>query len=140
MPPLQRNAWRYFPPVPMLIGWSMVVLCALDITATTETRIGNFVKAFFSGTIVGEAADDGTPRPLAKTLIAMAWPIAFVGVVVFFGFVVAIPSYIFLFVVFQGRKSVRLALISAVSTVAFTYVVFEKLLQYEVFGGLLFGG
>jgi len=126
--------------VPMLIAWSMLILCALDIVATTGTKIGRYVKAFFSGTIVGEAADDGTPRPLGKTLVAMAWPIGFVGSVVFFGFVAVIPVYVFLFVLLQGRKSIRLALTSAVSTTAFTYVVFDQLLQYEVYRGLVFGG
>lgn len=158
-----HSAWRYLPPVlmlafsigfliwsstydeqsrqvPMLIAWSMLILCALDLVATTGTKVGSVVKAFFTGTIVGEATGEGTARPLAKTFVAMAWPIAFVGAVVFFGFVLTIPVYVFLFVVLQGRKSVRLAIISAISTAAFTYVVFDRLLQYEVYKGLLFGG
>ena len=126
--------------VPMLIAWSMLILCALDFIATTGTKVGKLVKAFFTGTIVGEAADEGTTRPLVKTLVAMAWPIAFVTAVVFLGFFVAIPVYVFLFVVLQGRKSVRLALVSAISTAVFTYVVFDQLLEYEVYRGLVFGG
>jgi len=163
MPPQARNVWRYVPPllmlafaliflvwsasygererqVPMLIGWSMLILCTLDVIVATETRIGNWVKAFFSGTIVGESAADAVAQPLVKTLVAMAWPIAFVGLVAVFGFVAVIPFYVFLFVVFQGRKSVRLGLIAAACSTAFIYVVFELLLRYEVYRGLLFEG
>jgi hypothetical protein len=125
--------------VPMLIGWSMVILCALDVIAATETRIGHAVKAFFAGTIVGESASDAA-QPVVKTLVAMAWPIAFVGLVVVFGFVAVIPFYVFLFVVIQGRKSIRLGVIAAACSTAFIYVVFGVLLRYEVYAGLVFGG
>ena len=163
MSPQARSVWRYVPPllmlgvgviflawsasyderarqVPMLVGWSMVILCALDVVAATETRVGNVVKAFFSGTIVGESAAHGVAQPLVKTLVAMAWPIAFVGLVVLFGFVAVIPFYVFLFVVLHGRKSVRLGLIAAICTTAFIFVVFEQLLSYEVYKGLVFWG
>lgn len=126
--------------MPVLVGWVMVILCALDVVASTGTRVGDMVRAFFSGTLIGEAVSTAAGKPLSRTLIAMLWPMAFVVLVAVFGFMPVIPVYAFLFVVVQGRKSVRQGIISAVVTTVFTYVVFELLLRYEVYGGIVFSG
>lgn len=126
--------------VPVLVGWSMVVLCILDIIATSETTIGRAVKSFFTGKIVGESSAQVHGRPLAKIFTAMAWPVTFVGLVFVFGFVPVIPFYVFFFVVLQGRKGIRQGFWAAAGTTLFTYVVFEQLLRYEVYKGVLFEG
>lgn len=126
--------------VPVLVAWSLIVLCVLDLIASTRTAPGRMVKAFFTGTIVGEAAADDGVHPPAKVLVAMGWPVAFVALVYVFGFLPVIPVYVFAFVRLQGRKPVRQALGAALCATAFTWVVFEFLLDYEVYEGLLAGG
>jgi Tripartite tricarboxylate transporter TctB family len=125
--------------MPALTGWMLVILSVLDIVATTPTRIGAGVARFFAGKVVGEtkSKDHGT---LARTLTAAAWPGAFVAGVVLFGFFVAIPVYVFLFMLLFGKLPLKLAIVWALATTAFTFVVFEWLLDYEVFRGVLFGG
>jgi hypothetical protein len=39
-----------------------------------------------------------------------------------------------------GKKTLRESLIGAAATTVFTLVVFEWLLRYEVFRGIVFGG
>ncbi len=124
--------------VPMLVGWSLIVLCILDVIASTETRIGQVIRIFFTGTIVGEGSADSNYPPLAKVLIAMVWPVAFVTMVYFFGFIKVIPFYVFLFVVFQGKKPMKTGVIAALIATAFTWVVFELLMNYEVYQGAFF--
>ena len=126
--------------MPVLVGWVMVFLCVLDVVASSGTRMGDMVRAFFSGTFVGEEVGAAAGKPLGRTLVAIFWPMAFVALVAVFGFMPVIPVYAFLFVVAQGRKTVRQGIISAAVTTVFTYVVFELLLRYEVYRGLVFSG
>jgi uncharacterized membrane protein (DUF485 family) len=124
--------------VPVIVGWSLIVLCLLDVVASTGTKIGELVKVFFTGTIVGEGSADLNNRSLTKVFAAMAWPVGFVAVVYFLGFIKVIPFYVFLFVVIQGKKSVKTGAIAAVIATAFTWIVFELLMNYEVYQGALF--
>ena len=126
--------------VPVIVGWSMIILCILDVIAVSDSKVGKAVKTFFTGTIIGEAAAEKSDTPTRKIIVAMLWPSSFVALVYFFGFVLLIPFYVFLFVVVQGRKPMKQGLLSAIITTAFIYIVFEKLLQYEVYKGLLFDG
>ena len=124
--------------MPVLVGWVMLVLCAFDVVASSGTHVGDIVRAFFSGTLIGEKPDTAAGKPLDRTLIAILWPVGFVGLVGIFGFMPVIPVYAFLFVVVQGRRGVRQGIVSAAVTTVFTYVVFELLLRYEVYRGIVF--
>ena len=126
--------------VPVLVGWVMFTLCMLDVAASTGTRIGDMVQAFFSGTIIGEDNSSAAGKPVGRTIAAMLWPTAFVLIAGVFGFMAVIPIYVFFFVVVQGKKSLRQGIIAAAVTTAFTYVVFELLLRYEVYKGIVFSG
>ena len=126
--------------VPVLVGWVMFTLCVLDVVASTGTRIGDMVRAFFSGTVIGKDNSSAAGKPVGRTIAAMLWPTAFVLMVGVFGFMAVIPVYVFLFVVLQGKKSFRQGIIAAAVTTAFTYVVFELLLSYEVYKGIVFSG
>lgn len=125
--------------MPALIGWLLVILAVLDILAATPTKIGAAIAEFFAGKVVGEAKSEAHGT-LLRTLMAAAWPGAFVAGVVLFGFFVAIPIYVFLFMLLYGGKTLKEAILAAAVTTAFTLVVFEWLLDYEVFRGILFGG
>jgi hypothetical protein len=52
---------------------------------------------------------------------------------------VATPVYVALFVILQGRMSLRRALIAAAATAGFIAATFEWLMQFELYRGLLFG-
>lgn len=125
--------------MPALTGWFLVVMSFLDILAHTGTRVGDAVAEFFAGKLTGEGKSEAHGS-LLRTLQAMAWPGFFVAGIIFFGFFVAIPVYVFLFMLLFGRKSLRAACIGALATTFFILVVFEWLLDYEVFRGVLFGG
>lgn len=126
--------------MPVLVGWVMAVLCALDVVASSRTRVGNLVRALFSGTRDDHGAVKGTGTSVARSVTSILWPTAFVGLVALFGFLPVIPGYVFLFVVLQGRKPIRQGLTAAAITTALVYVIFKLALRYEVFQGLLFAG
>jgi hypothetical protein len=125
--------------LPALTGWILVILSALDIVAATPTRLGGGIAELFAGKVIGEAKAEAHGT-LSRILMAAAWPGAFVAGVILFGFFLAIPVYVFAFMLLFGKKTLREALIAAATTTVFTLVVFEWLLNYEVFRGILFGG
>ncbi|HSM20423.1 MAG TPA: tripartite tricarboxylate transporter TctB family protein, partial [Hyphomicrobiales bacterium] len=124
--------------MPALTGWLLVTLSFLDIVAATPTRIGHGVAEFFAGKVIGEAKSE-SHGGVMRSLVAMAWPGAFVAGVILFGFFLTIPVYVFLFMLLFGKKTLKESVLGAAATTAFTLVVFEWLLQYEVFRGILFG-
>ncbi len=134
-------AYRYDPRprmVPVLTGWVLVLLCALDAMAATGTRWGDWVGAAFSGEAARTDEAGAARQSLRRVLIASAWVAAFVGAVLAVGFLVAIPVYVALFVIVQGKMSLRRGAAAAVATSAFTAIVFEWLMQYPVYRGFLF--
>lgn len=124
--------------VPVLIGWILLALCALDVVAVSATRAGEAVKAFFAGAIVANDGGELAGYPVGKVILAILWPSAFVALVVVVGFVVAIPIYVFLFVAIQGRGGIGRAALASIITTVCIYVLFEKLLDYEIYQGMLF--
>jgi putative tricarboxylic transport membrane protein len=124
--------------VPVLVGWTLVALCLLDVIAASTTRAGDAVRVFFTGTTVVLRNDEMWGEPIGKVIVAILWPTVLVTVVVTIGFVAAIPIYIFLFVLIEGRGRVGRALWASSITIGCIYVLFEKLLNCDMYQGLLF--
>jgi hypothetical protein len=124
--------------VPVLVGWILLVLCVLDVIAASATRIGYTVKAFFGGATVGGGVAETADYSIGKVILAILWPTAFVALVVVVGFVVSIPIYVFLFVAVQGLDGIGRAALASIITTACIYVLFEILLKYEIYRGILF--
>jgi len=124
--------------VPVLVGWILLVLCVLDVIAASATRIGEAVTAFFAGAIVANGSGEMAGYLVGKIILAILWPSAFVALVVVAGFLVAIPIYVFLFVAIQGRGGIARAALASIITTGCIYVLFEKLLDYKIYQGMLF--
>src|SRR5690606_26004399 len=58
--------------VPAIVAWVLLVFGALDLLAATGTRVGDWIRAFFTGSLAGPDAGDDTPQPLPKILKACA--------------------------------------------------------------------
>jgi hypothetical protein len=76
--------------------------------------------------------------PLAEA-IAFAWIGAFLPLVVVLGFYGAIVLYVFCYLRLYARKSGLASAAAAFLVAGFLYVVFDTLMGYEIFGGLLGG-
>jgi putative tricarboxylic transport membrane protein len=125
--------------VPALAAWTLLIFALLDLAAATGTRPGRFVAAFFTGSLAGPEGDEGKPQPTRKVIAACAWVTGYLIAVLLAGFHVATPVYVALFVILQGRMSLRRALIAAAATAGFIAATFEWLMQFELYRGLLFG-
>ena len=122
--------------MPQIVGIIGLVLCVLDVIAQTDTAFGRGVASLLSGTAHHEEAADRTR--LSSELIAMAWIAGATASIVLFGFLWTTPVYVLAYMLIQGRKPVLQSAIAAAVTTLFIWIVFEKLMEYEVYRGLLF--
>jgi hypothetical protein len=76
--------------------------------------------------------------PLGEA-IAFAWIGAFLPLVVVLGFYGAIVLYVFCYLRLYARKSGGASAAAAFLVAGSLYVVFDTLMGYEIFGGLLGG-
>ncbi len=72
-------------------------------------------------------------------LIVTGWLTAFCILVFLFGFFIAIPITLFLFLTLFGGQSWLKSLAITAACWAFIYVVFNFLFEYELFRGIVFG-
>ena len=126
--------------VPVLVGWSALLLAILDIIAQTDTRMGRMLHEVLSGEPLDSAASADSTAATSSAAVACAWIAAFVALVAVIGFIAAIPVYTLAFMRVQGRMPWRKSGITAIVITAVTWIVFEQLLSYKVFEGWIFGG
>ncbi|MDX1486306.1 MAG: tripartite tricarboxylate transporter TctB family protein [Alphaproteobacteria bacterium] len=119
---------------PLIIGYAGVVLSLLDIASITETRAGHVVTRFF-----GADLDPAEIRPRALTRELAIFLVMGLGVlgIWLFGFLIASPIFVFLWMLIGGGKSVKLSLYVGLATFVFIYGLFELVLKYELFRGIV---
>lgn len=134
-------AWSYaYPPqsreVPVLVAWLTMGLCLLDVIAHTGTAFGDRVAGIFSGRAHIEAADD--LRFTREECLSMLWMAISLVTILVAGLLPAALIYVFGYMTIHGRLSLRLSAAVAIGTTLFCWVVFDVLLNFELYGGLFF--
>lgn len=125
------GATLYFP---MLVGYTGIFLTFLDVLTLTRTRLGAAVNTFF-GTELSEPAEaHGDVRAEFGVIAGLGGLL--LGIYLL-GFLIGGPISVFAWMRIQGRKSYRLCAYVALGTLAFLWVLFELLLRYELFRGIL---
>jgi len=119
---------------PLIIGYTGVVLSILDIASVTETAVGRFVTTFFGATL---DPSEVKPRTVGRELIVFS--VMGLGVlgIWLFGFLIASPVFVFLWMLLGGGKSLKLSLYVGLGTFVFIYLLFEQVLSYELYRGVV---
>jgi hypothetical protein len=91
-----------------------------------------------SGSWVVEGGGVKVPESPGREYAAILLVAAGVAGVYLLGFLIAIPLYLFASIAFLGQQSMRVATIVALLTSLALYLVFEVVLDYRLFGGVLF--
>ena len=103
------TAYGYSPDAraaPLLIGWSVMVLAALDMAARTKTGFGERLnRALGAATTHGAGGHGKAAYPLGRQFAAVAWLAAFVAAFALIGAVYAIPLYVFAATRLRGKRS-----------------------------------
>lgn len=124
--------------LPLLVAWSTIVLAILDGLSRTESGLGRTINGIFSwGFGMPEVAGRTSPSPRSEVR-AIAWIIGFVALVVAVGFYVAIPAYILLATRVQARAGWLASIAAALAVLGGVWALFFGLLEYNIYGGLLF--
>ena len=133
-------SYGYTPKVrlfPLMVGYTGLILCTLDLISLTGTGFGRIIDTVFSGKAVKETGKAPKFAPkLSRQLIAMAWMVGLTIGIYIVGFMVMVPVYVFSSMLFQGKKSVKKCAYGAVGTTVFVWVMFELLLKYELYRGI----
>jgi hypothetical protein len=127
---LYQGKLRYFP---LIIGWTGVLLSTLDILSVTDTRVGAVVNLIF-GSVRSESLVEG--RQVGREIACFAAMASSVLLIWFLGFLIAAPLFVILWMRLWGGKTFRMSFYGGVSTFAFIWIMFEWLLQYELFRGV----
>ncbi len=137
-------AYQYSPEAraaPLLIGWSVIVLAALDIVSRTQTPIGRALLGFLNPVTNRPRHGHGAaPQPAGKQIMAIVWIAGFVAAFALIGAALAIPLYVFAATRWRGGRPFAVCLLSAAVTLAGIWFLFAWLLRLELYPGLLFGG
>jgi hypothetical protein len=124
---------------PLLIGWSVVALAALDLASRTQTTLGRMLTRWLNPVGTGRREGDAA-YPLARQITAIAWIAGFVAAFALIGALYAIPLYVFAATRWRGHRPWLACAISAAVTLAGVWLLFARLLRLELYPGLLFGG
>jgi len=119
---------------PLIVGYAGVVLSALDIASVTETTIGRFVTR-----VLGAMLDPTEIKQRRFTRELVVFAVMSLGVlgIWLFGFLIASPIFVFLWVLIGGGKSLKLSLYVGFATLVFIVGLFELILKYELFRGVV---
>lgn len=129
-----KPAIRLFP---LIIGFSGVVLCILDICSNTDTAFGRIVNTVF-GTEMAKPDDHQAPRKIIKELTIFAWMGGLVLGIYVVGFLVMTIVFVFLWMWIQGGRTIKSSLYTSIATFGFIYLMFSVILRYELFMGVVF--
>jgi len=121
---------------PLLVSGAGIALAVLDVFAHTETSIGRQIGLALSGS--AHISDNGLIVGIRREVIVMLWIVVATALMVLFGFVVGIPTFVFGYSSLHARRTLRQSAIAAVATVLAIWIGFELLLNYKLYPGLVF--
>ncbi|MBK19610.1 MAG: hypothetical protein CMM52_12320 [Rhodospirillaceae bacterium] len=123
---------------PLMVGYFAVPLLLMDLLSLTDTKIGGQISLFFSGKSQKQVDEDAdpTPRTLGQELIIFVWMGALVLGIYLIGFLPCTPVFVYCWMKYRGGYSVRQSAYLAIGTIVFVYVLFELILQYELYPGI----
>jgi len=113
----------------------------LIFTALTLAEVAIQIRALLAQGGAPAAADAALPSPgqAVRECKGVLWLCAFLAAVYLLGFSIAIALYMFVFLRLSAGRTVRECLLISGGAVLFVYLVFVRLLEYKLYGGILFG-
>lgn len=113
---------------PWIAGVMATVLAVIDVASKCRRSVERARK---------EPAD--SPHTLAQEVLMFSWIGGFLGLAVVLGFYASAPLYVFCYLRLYARKRSSVAAMTAFGVLGFLYVVFDVLMGYDVFRGLIAG-
>jgi len=122
--------------VPTIMGTATAILCLIDLVSRLDTALGRAVRVAMGADFDNrEMAHDPPVRSEAGQIL---WMVGCILLMLFIGILPTVPLFILAYMVAFGRRPRGQSLLSALLVFGFVYVVFELLLDYELYRGALF--
>jgi len=122
--------------VPMLVAGAMLVLSIFDFICRFDVPALRPLRDFWGADFRNREMRHN-PRWTAE-LGQVLWMIGCVAAMLSIGFLPAVPLFVFLYMVINGRRPMIESLATAAIVFGFVYIVFEVLLDYQLYRGALF--
>lgn len=112
---------------PVIIGISVFFMAIAELLLNLFGKKEMVVKEAAVDFSLSEGMDKALE--IRRTLVIFAWIVGFFVLVIFFGFTIAVPLFVFLYLKLQGREGWGTSLIFSVSAWVFFYGLFIWLLN-----------
>ena len=122
---------------PLLVGGASLILGALAVVTELFPGIRDVFETNLFG--VGDTRRDSESVHPMNFGIMTVWLVLLFLLIVFCGFLFALPAWIFCYVWFQGRRRWLYALITALVIWLFLYGFFVQMMGMDLFKGVLLG-
>jgi hypothetical protein len=124
--------------LPLLVGGTSLVLGGLVIASEISPKVqGMFMTNLFQ---IGATKKDSESIRALNFGLTSFWVILLLLLIFIFGFLSSLPVWIFCYIRFQGLRPWSHALITSVSIWLFLYGFFVRIMNLDLFQGILFGG
>ena len=122
--------------LPLLIGTSTCLLIVLDLLSRFRGNAGALIRlSLGAGFQDREMKHDPDWR---SEVMQFIWVTSCVCGMALIGILPTIPLFIFLYMLLQGKQKIVFSLITSIVIVSVIVLVFEVLLDYDLYRGLLF--
>jgi len=122
--------------VPMLVAAAMLVLSVFDFVCRFDRPALRPLRDFW-GADFDNREMRHNPR-VAAEVGQILWMFGCVAAMLLIGFLPAVPLFVFVYMLINGRRPLIESLVTAAIVFGFVYVVFEVLLDYRLYRGALF--
>jgi hypothetical protein len=122
--------------VPTLVGWGMLALCVIDILSRLDLPFSQFLKDFWGADFRNREMKHNPPW--RADVGQFLWMSGFVAGMLFFGILPSVPVFVMAYMAFHGGRHWLECLVAGAIVFGFVFVVFEVLLQYQLYRGVIF--
>jgi hypothetical protein len=120
---------------PRFIGWVFLALISLELVF----QIKGFVKRPASS--ADHANTAGSDRAIVlKEIQGFLWIGFFLLLLYLGGFLISIPVYMFAFLRFSAKRTMKDCVLMSVGSTLFVYLLFIQLMEYRLYSGILVWG
>lgn len=122
--------------VPLLVGWAMLGLCVIDILSRLDLPFSQLLRDFWGADFRNREMKHN-PRWTAEVAQAL-WMTGCVVGMLTIGILPSVPLFVMAYMAFHGGRRWIECVAAGAIVFGFVYVVFEVLLEYELYRGVLF--
>lgn len=123
--------------MPTIVGCATLALCVLDLLSRGDNRLGEALRVALGADFRNrEMSHDPA---FGAELGQAAWMLGCIVAMLLIGILPTIPIFIAAYMRLRGGRPWLGSVLSALLVLAFVIVVFELLLDYRLYRGLLFG-